>query len=241
MTYCDTRVAMLVVYAATFAGAIILLVQFINIMTKDASTNRYRHSAVYVWNVAGGGTCLTLNTGIFIVHLYRVLQANRQHKIWKSDRKRLAILFLAEAGVQWVNLVLYVAANGCLLIDRCLFFSPILTSWFGWVRWTCWNTLFMLFLVHAYQGRTWQASPIARLYVEGPWRLLWPCILPWILLEVVLSLMWISNAAPGDLKKFRLVPRHTSSLLDLVSKSAEITGDRDGVLHPVLSLALASA
>ena len=58
--------------------------------------------------------------------------------------------------------------------------------------------LFMLFLVHAYQGRTLQAGPIPRLYVEGPWHLLWPCLLPWILLEIVLSLMWISNTAPGQ-------------------------------------------
>ncbi|KAL0026556.1 hypothetical protein WJX77_006522 [Trebouxia sp. C0004] len=202
MTCCDTRVATLVVYAATLAGAIILLVQFVNIMTKDASTNRFQHNAVYIWNVSCGGTCLTLITGIFVAHLYRVLQANRQHKIWKPQQKRLAILFLAEAGVQWVNLVFYVAANVSLLIERCYFFSPVLTSWFGWVRWTCWNTLFMLFLVHAYQGREVPAGPTPRLYVDGPWRLLWPCILPWILLEVVLSIMWISNAAPGLVSKY---------------------------------------
>ncbi|DBB06586.1 TPA: hypothetical protein ACH3X1_012115 [Trebouxia sp. C0004] len=191
MTCCDTRVATLVVYAATLAGAIILLVQFVNIMTKDASTNRFQHNAVYIWNVSCGGTCLTLITGIFVAHLYRVLQANRQHKIWKPQQKRLAILFLAEAGVQWVNLVFYVAANVSLLIERCYFFSPVLTSWFGWVRWTCWNT-----------GREVPAGPTPRLYVDGPWRLLWPCILPWILLEVVLSIMWISNAAPGLVSKY---------------------------------------
>ncbi|KAA6428561.1 MAG: hypothetical protein FRX49_01437 [Trebouxia sp. A1-2] len=109
----DTRVAMLSVYAATFAGFIVLLVQFINIMTKDNSTRRFHHNTTFICNIAIG-------------------------------------------------------------------------------------TLFMLFLVHAYGGRMLEVKPKPKALMEGPWRKFWPCLLPWVAMQVVMSISWLHTVGYGS-------------------------------------------
>lgn len=73
----------------------------------------------------------------------------------------------------------------------------------------------MLFLVHAYGARMWRPgegskqarAPIrpsehdcqapaglAQLYMDGPWRLQWPCLIPWALMQVAHSVAWITAA-----------------------------------------------
>lgn len=51
--------------------------------------------------------------------------------------------------------------------------------------------LFLLFLLHAYGGRLKQVRPKVILYMEGPWHWMWPCLIPWALLQVASSLAWL--------------------------------------------------
>ena len=62
--------------------------------------------------------------------------------------------------------------------------------------------LFMLFLVHACAAREWTPSKGRQgrqgvdhlLFMDGPWWLLWPAVLPWCCLQAVASLAWVRNA-----------------------------------------------
>ena len=74
--------------------------------------------------------------------------------------------------------------------------------------------IFTLFLVHAYSTRIWQqqeadtsklsAAAIehgfqspeghSKLIMDGPWTLLWPCLLLWPFFQGILGAGWIHNA-----------------------------------------------
>ena len=74
--------------------------------------------------------------------------------------------------------------------------------------------IFMLFLVHAYSTRVWKEqeadnsklnaatiehgfqSPEGhrKLVMDGPWTLLWPCVLLWPFLQAALAYGWMHNA-----------------------------------------------
>ena len=73
--------------------------------------------------------------------------------------------------------------------------------------------LFLLFLVHAYGARTWRKpsessrrlfAPAeaafqppegqSKLVMDGPWRMLWPCLVPWALMQAPHSVAWLRNA-----------------------------------------------
>ena len=75
-----------------------------------------------------------------------------------------------------------------------------------------WLQLFMLFLVHANGARIWRPgegsqAPIKpaehfyqapagapKLFMDGPWRLQWPCLIPWALMQAAHSVAWITAA-----------------------------------------------
>lgn len=68
--------------------------------------------------------------------------------------------------------------------------------------------LFMLFLVHAYGARLWNdktkwphqhvyqipALTESLLYMDAPWRLQWPCLVPWLIAQAIVSVAWLRNA-----------------------------------------------
>ena len=57
--------------------------------------------------------------------------------------------------------------------------------------------LFMLFLAHAFGGRMLELKPKPRTMLEGPWRKYWPCVLPWIAMQVVMSISWLHTVGYG--------------------------------------------
>ena len=99
--------------------------------------------------------------------------------------------------------------------------------------------IFMLFLVHAYSTRVWKEqeadnsklnaatiehgfqSPEGhrKLVMDGPWTLLWPCVLLWPFLQVAIALGWmhnvlsISNCAAAIASAVKAVHQFTLSSL----------------------------
>ncbi len=59
--------------------------------------------------------------------------------------------------------------------------------------------LFMLFMIHANGGRIIELKPVPKLYMDGPWRLQWPCMLLWVLLQIPASIAWLRNVSPGQM------------------------------------------
>ncbi|KAA6429424.1 MAG: hypothetical protein FRX49_00818 [Trebouxia sp. A1-2] len=208
----ESKAALLCVALSILAGAAVLIVEFVHKMEQGNQEATIKHSATWVWNVAIGSICL-LCVSVFLGSLlWRVLDAVRLHKHWKHRQKRNVTLIVLEASLQWLNLVFYVVPNILNLADPCYFLAD---DWFylGFARWTCWNTIFALFLVHAYSTRLWKPqaadsstlSPAAiehgfqspeghsKLIMDGPWILLWPCLLIWPFFEGVVGFGFIHN------------------------------------------------
>ncbi len=63
------------------------------------------------------------------------LPFNRKHR-----QKRNVTLIVLEAILQWLNLVFYVVPNALNVATACYFLAD---DWFyfGFARWTCWNTV----------------------------------------------------------------------------------------------------
>ncbi|KAL4444077.1 hypothetical protein ABPG75_011814 [Micractinium tetrahymenae] len=93
--------------------------------------------------------CLAVGLAVASLLLYRIWAVRRAGRVWAQLRTRTVLLFGAELAVQLVNLVFFLAPNALVLAQPCSWFlSPIHA--FGIVRWTCWNTLFCLFVVQAH-------------------------------------------------------------------------------------------
>ncbi|KAL3142145.1 hypothetical protein ABBQ38_002503, partial [Trebouxia sp. C0009 RCD-2024] len=102
-------------------------------------------------------------------------------------QQRSAVLICIENVVQCVNLTFYTMPNVYLNQRPCNITDPFLL-WCAWVRWTCWNTTCQC---SSKKDRTdldhlW--------YLDGPWRLFWPVLIPWCCLEAVVSFTWIYAA-----------------------------------------------
>eukprot|EP00887_Chlorella_sp_A99_P005583 scaffold1.g5583.t1 len=89
--------------------------------------------------VAGMATC-------WVLYARRVARAVASGKRWSARRLRAVQLTSAEVSLQLVNSIFFLVPNGYVLSHDCAWFNP-LVHWSGWVRWTCWNTLFLLFWV----------------------------------------------------------------------------------------------
>lgn len=65
---------------------------------------------------------------------------------------------------------------------------------------------FLLFLVHAYSGQVIDkhSKPRPKLIMDGPWHWLWPCLIPWILLQIPTSIGWLHPIAQGQYKFSKL-------------------------------------
>lgn len=79
----------------------------------------------------------------------------------KHRQSRNVTLILLEACLQWINLVFYILPNAFNVADPCYFFDD---KWFyfGFARWTCWNTVSHLnmFCMHSkceplHGGKLW--------------------------------------------------------------------------------------
>ncbi|KAL0050037.1 hypothetical protein WJX82_003243 [Trebouxia sp. C0006] len=209
----ESKGALLCVALSIVVGAGVLIAEFVHKMQLGSSPTILRHKTTPVWNVAIGSTCLLLVTLSLGSLLWRVLAAVRLHKHWKHRQRRNVTLIVLEAILQWLNLVFYVVPNALNVATVCYFLAD---DWFyfGFARWTCWNTIFMLFLMHAYSTRIWKRSvaddsttPSAaanehgfqspeghsKLIMDGPWRLLWPCLLLWPCFEGIVGYGFIYN------------------------------------------------
>ena len=66
----------------------------------------------------------------------------------------------------------------------------------------CWLQLFTSFLLHAHGGRVIHSGPEPRLFLFGPWHLQWPCLIPWVALEIPITNGLLGVAAPGPITAF---------------------------------------
>ena len=80
------------------------------------------------------------------MHLQTCLQrflgkyCNQRLACRKHRQKRNVTLILLEGIIQWLNLLFYIIPNSMLWSNPCYITSGS-WYWFGFARWTCWNTV----------------------------------------------------------------------------------------------------
>ena len=79
--------------------------------------------------------CLIMSSTHVPYHLKRHTAVCRRHR-----QKRNVTLVILETTLQWLNLFFYVLPNALNVADPCYEWGD-LWFWFGFARWTCWNTV----------------------------------------------------------------------------------------------------
>ena len=84
-------------------------------------------------------------TDAYLIAIYSVTAATIAVRVThiacrKHRQKRNVTLIMAEGIVQWLNLMFYVVPNGMLYSNPC-YITTGSWFWFGFARWTCWNTV----------------------------------------------------------------------------------------------------
>ncbi|BDA51092.1 probable phospholipase A1-Igamma1, chloroplastic at C-terminar half [Coccomyxa sp. Obi] len=158
---------LLFLWLAETVGLALLLFEFTKKMTDP--NGAYRNQSIPIVNVVFGALCWAGLTACIIIYISRWYTARRQGKRWTLRRRRLAILLFTELVAQWINVTFFLVPNIHLLIHRCSMFTR-LVPYCAIVRWTCWNTIFLITIIQAhnvkpywhYDGRLskgWKAQP----------------------------------------------------------------------------------
>ncbi|PSC75484.1 alpha beta-hydrolase [Micractinium conductrix] len=157
--YMSNRTTRLLLFQFRFALAVAtaILVWETCVKFTHPGTDLVEFDSLVAANVAIASTCLAASLAVGGLLVWRVRAVNRAGRRWAPLRKRTVAVFGAELAVQCVNLVFYLAPNAFVLTKSCAWFlTPVHVS--SVVRWTCWNTLFCLFVVQAHSPLPAQLS-----------------------------------------------------------------------------------
>ncbi|KAK9804297.1 hypothetical protein WJX72_005360 [[Myrmecia] bisecta] len=195
----ETKAAFVFLYSAVLAGVVALFAEFGYILRLDPRGGPFRNSTSRIVDVSVATVCLVLLTGTLGTFVERVWRGRQLGKVWSARRRKASTLLFIELVVQWVNVVCWLVPNIYLLVRRCAWFGTVV-PWTALVRWTCWNTIFLLFFIHAHNGNPWHSGPVRRtqtgvvesIVQDAPLRFHWPKLLLWGAMEVavVLCVCW---------------------------------------------------
>ncbi|KAL4431079.1 hypothetical protein ABPG75_006335 [Micractinium tetrahymenae] len=138
------------VRVAVVAGLVMLIVTLVFRIEK-ADQHYLRTNTVPIVNLAFACPLLAAELTCFLVFFYRVYRSNLSGKRWSHRRRRGCTLAGVEVTLQLVNLVFFVVPNAYVLAHQCSWFHPVVL-WSGFVRWTVWNTLFLMFWVQGHSA-----------------------------------------------------------------------------------------
>ena len=104
--------------------------------------------SLFIINICISSVCLMLLGVACCIFLHRVRCAIRSKKRWSSRRRRFVLMSGAELFIQTINSVFYLVPNVAVMAKDCFWFSP-LVIWSSFVRWSCWNCIFMLYTLQS--------------------------------------------------------------------------------------------
>ncbi|KAL4429984.1 hypothetical protein ABPG77_004354 [Micractinium sp. CCAP 211/92] len=148
--YMGDSATRVLLYQFRFALVLALGILVWETVVKFSQSNRelIQFDTLVTVNTVIAAVCLAVALGVAALLLYR-LWCTVPGRVWAALRARTVLLFGAELAVQLINLVFFLAPNALVLAQPCSWFLAPIHA-FGIVRWTCWNTLFCLFVVQAH-------------------------------------------------------------------------------------------
>ncbi|KAK9821868.1 hypothetical protein WJX74_007392 [Apatococcus lobatus] len=160
------KVGLGVSFTADVLATVALFTEFSLKITqsKDNWPTTAHKSAVA--NVLFGGLGLLLLLWMAILWIKRFL-ASPSGACWKHRRRRMSILVGAEVAVQTVNLLAFIIPNASMLHSPCSDYNQLLVTMCVLIRWTCWNTLFLLICIHAHNVNPWRSKDSLASVVMG--------------------------------------------------------------------------
>lgn len=95
-------------------------------------------------NVCFSSVLLAAISTAWFIFIRRLVRSNASGKRWSARRLKAVHFTIAECSLQLVNTIFFLLPNAYILGTNCGWFDHVV-QWSGWVRWTCWNSLFLLF------------------------------------------------------------------------------------------------
>ncbi|KAK9808451.1 hypothetical protein WJX73_006949 [Symbiochloris irregularis] len=212
----EAKVAASVVAFATLLGVIAVVTLTVLKLTKSHKEPfQLIHGDAYnATAISLAGTLLLvlgIRTSIFGFRIFKTWQRG---DIWKQRRKRVAGLAFAAACVQIINLFFWFLPNTYIVAGLtrtppdCRWFSDV-TNASGVLRWTCWNTLLLLFLIMGHSLLEWRPRNVSKdspdyhrlLVLDAPiWIHFWKLPL-WVAAEIcavfIVSPNWDGSKTEG--------------------------------------------
>ncbi|KAK9808474.1 hypothetical protein WJX73_010216 [Symbiochloris irregularis] len=213
----EAKVAASVVAIATLLGVIAVITLTVLKLTKSHKEPfQLIHGDAYnATAMALAGTLLLVLGTRTSFFGFRIFKTWQRGDIWKQRRKRVAGLAFAAACVQITNLFFwflpntYIVAGLAKTPPDCRWFSEV-TNACGVLRWTCWNTLLLLFLIMGHSLLEWRPRNVSKnspdyhrlLILDAPiWIHFWKLPL-WVAAEIcavfILSPNWIASKRASE-------------------------------------------
>eukprot|EP00884_Botryococcus_braunii_P001515 jgi/Botrbrau1/11364/Bobra.0038s0112.1 len=197
----DYKTAIVGMWVTFAIGTVFLLIHFASILRRDG--DRLPHQAVFILNIVVASMCFIALSITGFTFLLRVIRCNLENRYWSLRRFRSATLHGTECLIQWINIIFYLIPNINVLADVCNFLSP-LVGYCALVRWTCWNTMFLIFCIQAQNINPWRRGiaaakkegmaafrrgkettqvPVDKIFMDAPVWYHWRICPIWVLLE----------------------------------------------------------
>ncbi|KAK9788600.1 hypothetical protein WJX73_000156 [Symbiochloris irregularis] len=153
----ETKWSVFVIGLFSFLSyAALIVIVIIKSVYKD-TLHIFRTISLEEANVTVGAVCLAFLGARFCVFISRCLCTWRHGQVWKPRRKRMALLAFALGAIQVFNLICWIIPNAVIVarFPSCAFFdrSVVVT---GCLRWSCWNSSLLVYLVMGSSLLAWK-------------------------------------------------------------------------------------
>ena len=88
---------------------------------------------------------------VFVIHLWNIYNAWRTSMVWSRRRLYISSCSCIILGIQIVNLGAMIAGIAVIVSETCRWRNRVSAA-MGFVQWTCWNLIFLMFLIMAHNG-----------------------------------------------------------------------------------------
>ncbi|KAK9801989.1 hypothetical protein WJX73_007271 [Symbiochloris irregularis] len=202
----------------TLAWIVVILLTIWKSILQDKAPDSLISSPVYVITLVCFSSVfwVPLCTRILIFSR-RVIATVREGHFWAPRRKRMATLAFAAGITQLINCSCWIAPHALFLSGihktphRCHYFSPAVDA-LAVVRWTCWNTTFLIWWIMGHSLEAWAPNAKSRsvfkagvdpavvlhgkMVLDTPWSYHRYKLILWVLYEVFVILLVVPIFAP---------------------------------------------